>query len=323
MNYAWMCPIVLEKALGARSGPGRHVLRRRRLHDLRRQAGRRVVNEKLPYNELAQAFFRWDAARGEYPNLVLVQVWDQRSQDHSASDEYGRLIVAAGRRRRPRHPRRDAGGAGRRGRARGFERSRRTGGVPLSAGLPGQPAGDHRALQRLRRRRARRGLRPRRARRPAALQRRRQGRAGPHEPDHVADRAGGAVLRRAGHRRHARHQGRSEDQRPTARSSTTSASPIPGSTASATASPRRRPAPTGRAAPRSARSSPSPTARPAPRTPSPSRSRTAATAASKSQSRRAKRSERCDPQSHARAPERPPAERSGGQVGATPGPFVR
>ena len=29
----------------------------------------------------------------EYPNLVLIQVWDQRSQDHSASDEYGRLIV--------------------------------------------------------------------------------------------------------------------------------------------------------------------------------------------------------------------------------------
>ena len=60
------------------------------------KTGRRVVNEKLPYNELAQLFFQWDPLRGEYPYLVLVQVWDQRSQDHSASDEYGRLIVDPG-----------------------------------------------------------------------------------------------------------------------------------------------------------------------------------------------------------------------------------
>src|SRR6202000_1368218 len=29
------------------------------------------------------------------PSRVLVQVWDQRSQEHSASDEYGRLITGA------------------------------------------------------------------------------------------------------------------------------------------------------------------------------------------------------------------------------------
>jgi hypothetical protein len=55
-----------------------------------------VVNEKLAYNELAQTFFRWDPAAAEYPNLVLTAIWDQRSQDHSASDEYGRLIVPPG-----------------------------------------------------------------------------------------------------------------------------------------------------------------------------------------------------------------------------------
>jgi hypothetical protein len=58
--------------------------------------GNRVVNEKLQYNELAQQFFRWDPVTGEYPNLVLIQVWDSRSQEHSASDEYGRLIVPPG-----------------------------------------------------------------------------------------------------------------------------------------------------------------------------------------------------------------------------------
>ncbi|MBV8990019.1 MAG: FAD-binding protein [Solirubrobacterales bacterium] len=60
------------------------------------KAGRRVVNEKLPYNELAQFFFTWDPLAGEYPYLVLVSIWDERSQQHSASDEYGRLIVPAG-----------------------------------------------------------------------------------------------------------------------------------------------------------------------------------------------------------------------------------
>ena len=96
MNYAWMCPVPLEKAVARRSDmigmfsvAGDSML----FVDKR---GRRVVNEKLPYNELAQKFFEWDAVAGDYPYLVLIQVWDQRSQDHSASDEYGRLIVPPG-----------------------------------------------------------------------------------------------------------------------------------------------------------------------------------------------------------------------------------
>jgi 3-oxosteroid 1-dehydrogenase len=96
MNYAWMCPVPLEQAVagsadlvGMFSVAGDSTI----FVDKR---GRRVVNEKLPYNELAQTFFRWDPLAAEYPNLVLVQVWDQRSQDHSASDEYGRLIVPPG-----------------------------------------------------------------------------------------------------------------------------------------------------------------------------------------------------------------------------------
>lgn len=96
MNYAWMCPIPLEKAVnrdpelsGMFSVAGDSMI-------FVDKNGRRVVNEKLPYNELAQEFFRWDPVAGEYPNLVLMQVWDQHSQDHSASDEYGRLIVPPG-----------------------------------------------------------------------------------------------------------------------------------------------------------------------------------------------------------------------------------
>lgn len=96
MNYAWSCPVPLEKAVardGSMSGmfsvAGDSMI-------FVNKYGRRTANEKLQYNELAQTFFEWDGARAEYPNLVRIAVWDQRSQDHSASAEYGRLIVPPG-----------------------------------------------------------------------------------------------------------------------------------------------------------------------------------------------------------------------------------
>jgi 3-oxosteroid 1-dehydrogenase len=96
MNYAWMCPVVLEKALaqdpdliGTFSPSGDSMI-------YVDKEGRRVTNEKLAYNESAQAFFQWDPAKGEYPNLVLIAIWDQQAQDHCASDEYGRFIVPPG-----------------------------------------------------------------------------------------------------------------------------------------------------------------------------------------------------------------------------------
>jgi succinate dehydrogenase/fumarate reductase flavoprotein subunit len=46
--------------------------------------GRRVVNEKLVYNELGRKFWEWDGRRGEYPNLALFMVWDQRCEDFLA-----------------------------------------------------------------------------------------------------------------------------------------------------------------------------------------------------------------------------------------------
>jgi predicted oxidoreductase len=97
MNYAWMCPVVLEKALnhdasliGTFSPSGDSMI-------YVDKTGRRVTNEKLAYNESAQAFFTWDPVKSEYPYLALVAVWDQRSQDFCASDEYGRFIVPPGR----------------------------------------------------------------------------------------------------------------------------------------------------------------------------------------------------------------------------------
>jgi len=96
MNYSWMCPVVFEKAVnkdpslvGTFSPSGDSMI-------YADKNGRRVTNEKLAYNESAQAFFRWDPVKSEYPNLILIAIWDQRSQDNSASDEYGRFIVPKG-----------------------------------------------------------------------------------------------------------------------------------------------------------------------------------------------------------------------------------
>jgi succinate dehydrogenase/fumarate reductase flavoprotein subunit len=96
MQYAWMCPVPLEKAV--RSDPdlvGMFSVAGDSMIFVDKN-GRRVCNEKLPYNELAQVFFAWDGEKAEYPNLVLIQIWDERSQLNSASDEYGRLIVPPG-----------------------------------------------------------------------------------------------------------------------------------------------------------------------------------------------------------------------------------
>src|SRR3954454_9156145 len=96
MIYAWMCPVPLERAVARDPGLSGMFSVAGDSTIFVDRTGRRVVNEKLQYNELAQKFFTYYVENGEYPYLVLVQIWDQRSQDHSASDEYGRQIVPPG-----------------------------------------------------------------------------------------------------------------------------------------------------------------------------------------------------------------------------------
>ena len=96
MNYSWMAPISLEKAIakdGSLSGiftPTGDSMIYVNKH------GKRVVNEKLAYNEVCASFSEWDGAKGEYPNLALISIWDQQAQDNCASDDYGSLIVPPG-----------------------------------------------------------------------------------------------------------------------------------------------------------------------------------------------------------------------------------
>jgi 3-oxosteroid 1-dehydrogenase len=96
MNYAWMCPVPLERSVARRPDlSGMFVVGGDSML-FANKYGRRVVNEKLQYNELAQEFFRWDPQAAEYPNLVMVALWDQRTQDHSAGTEFGVLVPPPG-----------------------------------------------------------------------------------------------------------------------------------------------------------------------------------------------------------------------------------
>ena len=91
MNYAWMCPIPLEAAVAQRpdligmfSVAGDSMI-------FVDKHGRRVVNEKLPYNELAQAFFAWDAGR-----RPSTRTWSWSRSGTSAARTTRRATSTAG-----------------------------------------------------------------------------------------------------------------------------------------------------------------------------------------------------------------------------------
>ena len=78
MNKAWLTPMLLDHGAEPVSGafrlPGDSMMLLNRL-------GRRVVNEKVTYNEMTRAFLRWDEAHGEYPNRILVMLFDRSVSD--------------------------------------------------------------------------------------------------------------------------------------------------------------------------------------------------------------------------------------------------
>jgi 3-oxosteroid 1-dehydrogenase len=95
MNNAWWAQVVLEQALLNRSVatdafnlPGDSSF-------LVNRYGKRVVNEKMVYNERTQAHFYWDPVAGEFPNLVLFMIYDQRTIDNLGS-RYNFPVPAAG-----------------------------------------------------------------------------------------------------------------------------------------------------------------------------------------------------------------------------------
>lgn len=106
MAYAWLCPIPFEIALsgspylsGMFAVPGDSMLWVDR-------TGRRVVNEKTIYNELAMSFLTYDPASLTYPRFLMFMIWDERcatlwravdvnpptSPPRVALDNYGNVI---------------------------------------------------------------------------------------------------------------------------------------------------------------------------------------------------------------------------------------
>jgi succinate dehydrogenase/fumarate reductase flavoprotein subunit len=89
MNFAWMAPIPLELALagspemsGIFSVPGDSMI-------WVDKYGRRVVNEKTIYNDLAMSFLEFDGRKMEYPRLLMFMIWDQRTMEAWTPDTGG------------------------------------------------------------------------------------------------------------------------------------------------------------------------------------------------------------------------------------------
>jgi 3-oxosteroid 1-dehydrogenase len=76
MTQAWWSEVVLELALENRSVPSTVWMPGGDAMILVNRHGRRVVNEKMPYNERGQVHYQWDAAAGEFPNRVLFCLFD-------------------------------------------------------------------------------------------------------------------------------------------------------------------------------------------------------------------------------------------------------
>lgn len=76
MQHAWWAEIAFETAAQNPSVPNNIWLPFGDSMIEVNRYGRRVVNEKMVYNERAQAHFFWDAAAREYSNLLLFMIYD-------------------------------------------------------------------------------------------------------------------------------------------------------------------------------------------------------------------------------------------------------
>jgi 3-oxosteroid 1-dehydrogenase len=81
MNNSWNAEIVLEQALESSSVPNNVWQPTGDSMVLVNRYGNRVVDEKRDYNDRTKAHFYWDPVEQEYPNLILMMVYDQRTSE--------------------------------------------------------------------------------------------------------------------------------------------------------------------------------------------------------------------------------------------------
>jgi hypothetical protein len=80
MNHAWWSSVIVEQALQNRATPGNMTPPGDSMIAVNCD-GKRVVNEKLQYNERTQAHFYWDPVRGRYPNQIMMVIYDQSCRE--------------------------------------------------------------------------------------------------------------------------------------------------------------------------------------------------------------------------------------------------
>jgi hypothetical protein len=76
MNHAFWAQNAFEQAMQNTSVPNDIWMPYGDSMVLVNRYGRRIVNEKMIYNERTQSHFAWDGDKGEYPNLVQFMVYD-------------------------------------------------------------------------------------------------------------------------------------------------------------------------------------------------------------------------------------------------------
>ncbi len=81
MQSAWRAEIVFEQAIQFSSTPDDVFLPPGDSMILVNKYGRRVVNECVNYNERTKVHFIWDAMKHEWPNQLLMMVYDKRTAE--------------------------------------------------------------------------------------------------------------------------------------------------------------------------------------------------------------------------------------------------
>ncbi len=81
MGSAWRAEIVLEQALRSPSTPDDVFLPPGDSMLIVNRAGKRVVNETSNYNERTLVHFEWDPVGHDWPNRILMMVYDQRTAE--------------------------------------------------------------------------------------------------------------------------------------------------------------------------------------------------------------------------------------------------
>lgn len=76
MHGAWWKQVLVEQAIDNIHAGGTFLPFGDSMLQVNR-FGRRVVNEKSPYNERAQVHLQWNPSEREYSNLLLFMIWDE------------------------------------------------------------------------------------------------------------------------------------------------------------------------------------------------------------------------------------------------------